>query len=594
MKIIITADGFIKLIPHLPGVYRFYDIAENLLYVGKAINLHKRIKSYFSKQKNVSPRISLMISKIYLIEFTITENETSALILENNLIKNLKPKYNIVFRDDKTYPFIRISQHMFPRIDYYRGKTNKSDLFFGPYPNASSVKESIDTIQRTFKLRTCSDGFFQSRQRPCILYQIKRCTAPCVNFVSKEEYTAQVKLATSFLQGNFSEIIAKLTSDMYTASDNLDFELAASLRDKIALMKQTQINQIVSTHDKPLNADLVIHQVVFAKIFIYIIMIRNGIYIGDNHYVLDIIEGDWLNSLESFLDSYYLKGRNTNKVIVDTQLSTEFIQFFKNALGIGLDSKKMSGNIDKLFAMGRINLRNIIESNHNNLLAAEIELAKLSGVDKIKRIECLDVSHNHGDDAVAGLVVYEDGIIDNSKYRKYNLPQSVNGNDILAIELVLNRRLANVDMTLPDIFLVDGGKTQFETVKNIIAKHTLCGKIKVVSIFKGEARNPRLDRLMFEDGRIVSYQDMPTVFKLVQGLRDEAHRFAITGHRKKQAKKMTNSLVADIPNIGTKKKNVLLAHFGSVKGISNASVEDLQKVVGIGSLLANQIYLFFH
>ncbi len=593
MKIKITEEDFIKLLPHLPGVYRFYDITENLLYVGKAIDLNKRVKSYFRKQNDTSPRIALMVSKISQIEFTITENETSALILENNLIKSLKPKYNIIFRDDKTYPFIRISKHDFPKIDYYRGKTNQQNMFFGPYPNATSVKETLDTIQRIFKLRTCSDGFFQSRQRPCILYQIKRCTAPCVNYVNKIEYASQIKLAINFLNGNFSEIINTLTVDMYAAAECMDFELAASLRDKISMMKQTQTSQIISTHETPLCADLIIHQVVSSQLFIYTIMVRNGIYIGDNHYVLDIIAEDWLNSLESFLDSYYIIGRNTDKIIVDTQLGQEFITFFKNALSIKIDNK-ITGNIEKLFAMGRVNLLNIIENSKGNLNEAEIELSKLSGVEKIHRIECLDVSHNHGDDAVAGLVVYENGIIDNSKYRKYNLPSSVNGNDILAIETVLNRRFTSTTMMLPDIFLVDGGRAQFETVKNIVMKYELCGKIKVVSIFKGAGRDPKLDRLIFEDGNVVSYFDAPLVFKLMQGLRDEAHRFAITGHRKKQAKKMTASLVDDIPNIGSKKRKILLAHFGSVKNISNASVEDLQKVVGIGSLLANQIYLFFH
>lgn len=593
MKLNILEENFLKLLPKSPGVYRFYDIDNNLLYVGKAINLSNRVKSYFRKQNDTSPRISLMVRKIYFIEITITENEVSALILENNLIKNLKPKYNIIFRDDKTYPLIRLSQHKFAKIDYYRGKINSAYSYFGPYPNAASVRETIDTVQKIFKLRTCTDSFFANRARPCILFQIKRCTAPCVGKVNELDYALQVSLATDYLQGNFADIVDKLTKKMYVASDSLDFELAAGFRDKIGLIREMQASQIITKHDMPLKADLLIHEVIANKLYVYIIIIRNGMYIGDTHFILDVVDDNWMHSLEVFLESYYLSGRNTESVIVEASFNKEFKTFLQKALNIKLESQ-MTGNVQKLFAMGRVNLQKIIESGSNYLVEGASVLAQLVGISKINRIECIDVSHNHGDDAVAGVVVYENGVIDNSKYRKYNLSKEVNGNDILAMELVLKRRLSNQDLLLPDVFLVDGGRLQFEIVKNIVSEYDLCGKIKVVAIFKGEHRNPKFDRLILENGKIVSYSEEPIVFKLLQGLRDEAHRFAITGHRKKQAKKMSSSAVEDIPNVGLAKRKALIAHFGSVKNIANANVEDLQKVTGIGALLANQIYLYFH
>ncbi|MFN8769402.1 MAG: excinuclease ABC subunit UvrC [Neisseriaceae bacterium] len=592
MKLSIKQKDFLNKIPKSPGVYRFFAEDNELLYVGKAINLYKRVKSYFQKQYNTSPRIALMVAKISYLEITITENETSALILENNLIKELKPKYNIIFRDDKTYPLIRITGHQFPKIDYYRGKTLKSNVYFGPYPNATATKQTIDTIQRIFKLRTCSDSFFNNRTRPCILYQIKRCTAPCVGYVDIKQYKDQIDSAKDFLNGKYNELLELLSKKMYDASELMDFETAATIRDEITMIKQIQVNQIITSHNKALSADLIIHDIVSNKLHIYLIVIRNGMYIGDNNFVVDVIDEDYINSLEVFLENYYLNNRNTKLIILETVLDKEFIQFFASALQIKIDNK-ISDKVEGLFAMGKINLRNIIESNDSHIIDAINVLShELDSI--VNRIECIDVSHNQGENAVASIVVFDNGIIDNSQYRKFNLPIEVNGNDLLAMEMVLNRRLTKVDSKLPDVILVDGGKLQFETVKNIISKHSLCGKIKVVAIFKGEKRNPKLDRLILEDTRIISYKDASNLFRLLQKLRDEAHRFAITGHRKKQVKKMSNSVIVEIPNVGMKTRKALLLHFGSVKAIAEASVNDLQEVVGIGNVLANQIYSYFH
>ena len=604
MEILVTSPGFTKSIPEEPGVYRFYAIAENsnaegeLLYVGKALNLLKRVKSYFQKTSALSPRISLMVSKIAKIEITVTENEVSALILENNLIKSLKPKYNIIFRDDKSYPLIRMSRHAYPKLDSFRGKPNTRDQYFGPYPNSSAVKQNLDMIGRIFKLRTCTDSVFANRVRPCILYEIKRCTAPCVNLVTPQEYKGQVELAMDFLNGKFSRVIENLTSQMYAYSELMEFEKAAVIRDKLGLIKHISASQIINNYNQPVSADLLFCAPSANKVFIYLIILRNGLYIGDKHFILDDIENSAEAVFEVFLESYYLEKQNTYDIYTTFKLSQEFIDLFFQAFHIKISNSR-NKQVAKLYQMGQVNLNKIIEQYQSpeNLSIAAAKLAELIGIPSISRMECIDVSHNHGENTVASLVVYENGIIDHSKYRKYNLTEDIqgkpiNGNDLLATETVLRRRLSNTELQLPDVILADGGRLQLETLKMILIAMGLYDKIRLVALFKGERRDPVFDRLLLEDGRVINYTK--GLFELLQGMRDEAHRFAITGHRKKQIKKMTASQLADIPNLGVKKKRALLAHFGSVKNVADAGISELQQVNGIGAVLANQIYTFFH
>lgn len=593
MKLNITETDFLKKLPKSPGVYRFYDKDNMLLYVGKAISIYNRVKSYFQKNPQTSPRITLMIQKISHIEVTVTENETAALILENNLIKELKPKYNIIFRDDKTYPLIRISEHQFPRIDYYRGKILKNNTYFGPYPNATATKQTIDTIQKIFQLRTCSDNFFSSRKRPCMLHQLKRCTAPCIRHIDSIKYAEQVNSAKDFLNGRLKQLTENLSKKMYQAADKMEFEVAASIRDKIIMIKHTQANRIITTQNKPLSADLIIHDFFAGKLYLYIVIIRNGMYIGNDNFTIDVIEQDYVQSCEVFLENHYLVARNTKLIILDLKLDQKFIDFFSKALQIKI-TNHISSTIERLFTIGKINLQNNIESSKNYLNEAVNVLSELLNNHPIRRIECIDISHHHGENTVASIVVFDNEIIDNSQYRKFNLSATINGNDLAAMETVWNRRLSQIDNTPPDVILVDGGKLQLEAVKNIVTKHGLCGKIKVVAIFKGEKRNPELDKLLLEQGNVIRYRDAPKLFKLLQQLRDEAHRFAITGHRKKQIKKMSTSVITQIPNIGTKKRKELLMHFGSAKAVSEATIVELQEVPGIGYALANQIYSYFH
>lgn len=595
MRILAGLDNsFLQQIPHSPGVYRYYSADELLLYVGKALDLHKRVKSYFQKKIDLSPRIGLMVSKIHSIELTVTENETSALLLESNLIKSLKPKYNIIFRDDKSYPYIKISIHQYPLIEYFRGKPHARDTLFGPYPNPYVVRENLDLLQRLFKLRTCTDGSFANRSRPCMLYQVSLCCAPCVAKVSPAEYAEYVKYAKDFLRGNFSDLVAKLSQQMYQFAEQLEFEQASSLRDKIGLIRELQHKQIVSDSNLPINADILLTREYNQQLFIYLIIIRNGLYVGDKHFAQRLVDSKEL-ILEAFLESYYRSEQLTRLIYLDQALNSDFNEYFYKIYGLKL-VYGFKGRLAELALMGRKNLEKVIENSHldNIYIDACSKLATLLQVERVNRIECYDTSHNHGSSAVAAMTVYANGKIDHSLYRKFNLNDSINGDDLLALETVLKRRLANKELPVPEVILVDGGKTQLAISKKLIDELGFCDKIKLIAIFKGEQRKAEFDRVIIDTTIELTFLDEPLLFKLLQMLRDEAHRFAITGHRKKQQQRMQTSQLEDIAGIGASKRKALIAFFGSATAVANAGIEQLKQVDGVGGELANSIYKHFH
>lgn len=595
MRIEVTADNlFLQQIPNSPGVYRYYSADETLLYVGKAINLNKRVKSYFQKRNDLSPRISLMVSKIIFIEITVTENETSALLLESNLIKSLKPKYNIIFRDDKSYPYIRISNHTFPVLEYFRGKANLKDQVFGPYPNPYAVRETLDLLQRLFKLRTCSDSEFAGRSRPCMLSQVNLCCAPCVNKISSGEYAQFVKFAKNFLLGNYSDLVHQLSEQMYQLAEEMEFEQAGSIRDKIGLIRELQNKQIVSDSQLPINADIILSKISGGQLIIYVIIVRNGLYVGDKHFSQRLIDAPSI-ILEAFLDNYYREPQLTKVVYLDMIMDQDYVSSFFALYQIKIVNE-FRGRIAELKLMGENNLAKIIENLQINNIYSEAsqQLAKLLELPHICRIECYDTSHNHGSSAVASMTVYDDGKINHSQYRKFNLSDSINGDDLLALETVLRRRLTNKEWKLPDVILVDGGKTQLSISKKLILELGFYDKIKVIAIFKGEQRKPELDKIIINSETELVFREKPAIFKLLQALRDEAHRFAITGHRKQQTKRMQISRLEDIPKIGVKKRKALIAFFGSPTLVAEANIDQLQLVDGIGLELAKSIYQFFH
>ncbi len=585
---------FLIKLPNSPGVYRYYSDDDTLLYVGKAINLSKRVKSYFQKRSDQSPRISLMVSKIKVIEITVTDNETSALLLESNLIKSLKPKYNIIFRDDKSYPYIRISLHRFPVIEYFRGKVISHEQIFGPYPNPYAVRETLDLLQRLFKLRTCSDNEFAGRSRACMLSQVNLCCAPCVGKISENEYAKFVQFAKNFLRGNYSELVTKLSEQMYSFAENMEFEQAGSLRDKIALIRELQHKQIVSDSQLPINADIIISKESHGILIIYVIIIRNGLYVGDKHFTQRLIDVPQV-IMEAFLDNYYRESQLTKLIYLSEIMNEEYVSTFFSLYKIKIITE-FSGRILELRKMGENNLIKIIEDLQidNIYMEATQQLADMLSISHVKRIECYDTSHNHGSNAVASMTVYDNGKIDHSQYRKFNLSDDINGDDLLALETVLRRRLANKDWPFPDIILVDGGKNQLAISKKLILDLGFYDKIKVIAIFKGEHRKPELDKIIINSMVALAFRDKPSIFKLLQTLRDEAHRFAITGHRKQQVKRMQVSRLEDIPKIGAKKRKSLIAFFGSPTLVASASIEQLQLVDGIGIELAKTIYQFFN
>ncbi|MBX9597648.1 MAG: excinuclease ABC subunit UvrC [Burkholderiales bacterium] len=595
MKINVTADNsFLAQIPDSPGVYRYYASDGELLYVGKALSLIKRVKSYFQKQTDLSPRISLMLSKVTTLELTVTANESSALLLESNLIKNLKPKYNIIFRDDKSYPYIRITQHEFPLIEYFRGKTKPRESVFGPYPNPAAVKETLDTLQRLFKLRTCSDSVFANRSRPCMLHQVNLCCAPCVNKVKAEEYRQYVNYAREFLSGNYGDLVARLSKEMYESADSLDFEQAGVLRDKISLIQQLQSKQIISDSQLPINADILVVKVERQRFYLYMIMLRGGLYVGDKHFMQALVDSEEV-LLEAFLERYYADEHPIQTVYLDFGLNPEFVTNFYQIYRITINLK-LKARISELAQMGLNNLTKVIENQQLNNIYHEavVKLCSFLRVDSISRIECYDTSHNQGSQALASMVVYSGGKIDHLLYRKYNLPDSIGGDDLLALDTVLRRRLANSEVVLPEVILVDGGKIQLKITKNLLAELGFYDKIKVIAIFKGEHRKAEYDKIIIDEDTQLSFRQEPQIFRLLQSLRDEAHRFAITGHRKKQIERMSTSRLEDVPGIGATKRRALIASFGSAQGVADAEISQLQQVEGIGFELASQIYKFFH
>ena len=595
MRLTNDAGGeFIKELPDSPGVYRYYDKAGELLYVGKANSLLKRVKSYFQKSMTLSPRIFLMVSKIHEIEITVTENETSALLLENNLIKTLKPRYNIIFRDDKSYPSLRISGHEYPRIEYFRGKSATDGMLFGPYPNATAVRESLDFLQKLFKLRTCNDASFANRSRACMLHQINLCSAPCVNKINRHEYRQNIDAAQEFLSGNYAHLIEQIAVKMYQAAENLDFEEAGIYRDQITMLKQLQSRQIISDSQTPLNCDIVLFRESDGWFFAYIILVRNGLYVGDKHFDHRLgCSFDELN--QAFWASYYADGDTPQLVFTshlpDSQLQQLLHSSFKlNLRPIG------GGRIYELMQMGLANLEKIIEKIQIDHIyqAAANKLAQLLQLAIVVRVECYDTSHLQGNNAVASMVVYSAGKINHSLYRRYNLPQSINGDDLAALEYTLRRRLGNQELPLPEIILVDGGELQLKCTKNLLSELGLCGKIKAIAIFKGDNRDPLLDQIILSDKLRLEFRKEPLLFRFLQALRDEAHRFAITGHRKKQANQMSRSRLDDVPGIGAARRKMLIAFLGSAEAVAAASIEELQQVKGVGLNQALKIYNYFH
>ncbi len=601
---------FVASLPLLPGVYRMLDETGQVLYVGKAAQLKKRVSSYFQKT-NISPRIRLMISHIANIEVTITSTEAEALLLENNLIKSLKPRYNILFRDDKSYPFIILTGETFPRLAYYRGATAKQHQNFGPYPNANAAKESIDLLQKIFRLRTCENSVFNNRTRPCLLHQIQRCTGPCVGLISKEDYATDVRNAALLLQGKQDEVEVCLRTAMEQAAELQQYEHAAALRDQLHALHTVQQKQFMES-GRATDADIVAVVELDGALCVNLSMVRGGRHLGDKHFFpqnADTRNTDSHNLtevLEAFLAQHYLNSSVPALILTNMEVATDaFEALFSQQSGHKVQIRhSVSGERRQWLEMAANNalltLRQQAGMQAGQMLRLEALRAVMS-LPNLSRIECFDISHTMGEATVASCVVYDNLAIRPTEYRRYNIKGITGGDDYAAMRQAMTRRYQKLQAgegrgegKRPDLILIDGGAGQLGVAVDVMEELSL-SDIPLMGVAKGVERKPGMEQLLRpgQEKPLHLSPDSPALH-LIQQVRDEAHRFAITGHRAQRGKARTTSMLEEISGIGEKRRRNLLSRFGGLKGVQQASVAELAQVEGISPALAEKIYQQLH
>ena len=598
--LIFDPKAFISTLPSLPGVYRMLGADGAVLYVGKARDLKKRVSSYFNKT-GLSPRIALMVAQICDIETTVTRTEAEALLVENNLIKALAPRYNILFRDDKSYPYLVLTGHEYPRIAYYRGATDKKNRYFGPYPNAWAAKESISLLQRVFRLRTCEDTVFAHRSRPCLLYQIKRCTAPCVGNISQADYAADVKSATLFLEGKEDELAGQLTQRMQVAAETQQFEVAALYRDQIQNLAKVRQQQFVDTRSDA-NADVVAVATQSGLSCVNLLMIRGGRHLGDHAYFpQNAADGDSAEILQAFLSQHYLEHPIPPVIVTGETVDAETLRAgFSQQAGRRVTLQTRPQGEKKVWlSMAQKGAEVAVTQQLAQRATQEMRLTALQealDLPQLNRIECFDISHTMGEATVASCVVYEGGAMKSGEYRRYNISGITPGDDYAAMRNALTRRYTKMQQgegKRPDLVLIDGGLGQLNVAVEVMTELGL-NDLDLIGVAKGEKRKPGLEQLIHPGGKAVRLPSDSPALHLIQTIRDEAHRFAITGHRARRGKARTHSSLEDIPGIGPKKRKALLEHFGGLQGVRNAGVDELSKVDGIQRELAERIYSTLH
>ena len=594
---------FLKSLTQRPGIYQMLDGEGAVLYVGKAKNLKKRVASYFRKS-GLPVKTAALVKRILQIDVTVTETETEALILEHNLIKQYRPPFNILMRDDKSYPYIFLSdKDTWPRLSFHRGPKKAKGTYFGPFPSVHAVRDSMSFLQKTFKVRQCEDVFFKNRSRPCLQYQIKRCTAPCVEFIDKDDYAADVHLTRLYLDGKADKILQQLEHKMELASENLEFETAADCRDQISALRQVQAQQVIEKGRGTI--DIVAGAVSNGHACVHMLYVRQGRILGSRSYYPKTPLAEKVDELlEEFLPQLYLNGGGRPDLPKEIIVNDEFD-------GSSALSEALSQNIG----------RNIeIKNNVRGFRAKWVELAQRTAEQNLtaklaskqtleqrfeslretleldetpQRLECFDISHSSGEAVVASCVVFDSNGALKSDYRRFNIENITDGDDYAAMEQAVRRRYTRLmkgEGKLPDILLIDGGKGQISTVKTVLTDLGVVG-VMVVGVAKGTTRKPGMETLILADqNNKVVPRPQRGALHLIQQIRDEAHRFAITGHKARRDKKRKTSPLQGIPGVGPSRRRDLLKHFGGVVEVKKASVADLMKVSNINKKVAEAIY----
>jgi excinuclease ABC subunit C len=583
------------------------DADATVIYVGKARKLKNRVSSYFGKKQD-SLKTRALVKQIQGVEVTITHTEGEALLLENNLIKELKPRYNIVFRDDKSYPYLYLSSDQdFPRLSFYRGARRGKGRYFGPYPSAGAARRALNLVQKLFQLRQCEDSFFKNRSRPCLQYQIKRCTAPCVDYIGQQEYADDMKYAVMFLQGKNEQVINALLLPMQAAADKREYERAAHYRDQISNLRKVQEQQHITAPKGEI--DIVACSIYSGMACIQIFYIRGGLNLGNKSFFPRHAKDEVADDIvTAFISQYYLSGRTDRQIPPTILVSHEpedkdmIEQVLSEQSGRRVKiAQALRGERGQWMLMALENAtialqqRQRQKDNHYDRLDALRQTLHME--EGIERIECFDISHTGGEATVGSCVVFGMEGAMKTDYRRFNVKDIEPGDDYAAMKQVISRRYTRVkkeDGKLPDLILIDGGKGQISSAREILQELQL-DNIALVGVAKGPSRKPGLEVLILSDGK----QEMrlpanSAALHLIQEVRDEAHRFAITGHRQRRKKARNRSVLEDVEGIGVKRRQQLIRHFGGMQGIARAGVEDLAKVSGINKNLAQKIYDSFH
>lgn len=596
-------NRYVRQLTQRPGVYRMYDAEGNVLYVGKAKNLKKRVSSYFLRASG-NAKTESMLDQVADIEVTITHTEDEALLLESTLIKRHRPRYNVYLRDDKSYPYLLITgDNEFPRVVYHRGAQKREGHYFGPFPSSGAVRQTQDTLTRLFKLRNCRDSFFENRTRPCLQYQIKRCTAPCVGYISKTDYARDVRDAVELLEGRNEKLIDRLVGDMEAASAALDFETAAHLREKIAALRRLQSqSQTVGGQG---DFDILCAAIDGGVAAVVVVTVRGGINLGHRSFFPSAPAGtEVADMMAAFVSQYYLDRRPPPELLIDPLPSDDawLAESLSQRAGRKVAFKpRVRGERRRWLDNTRATLEQTLSAQLASRAGVEKRLAALADALGLEappmQMACFDISHTRGERAVASCVVFESGAPNKSAYRRFNIAGIEPGDDYAAMRQALTRRFKRVqsgEAPLPDLLLIDGGKGQLAVARETLAELGIDG-VQLLGVAKGATRKPGLEQLFLpgHNAPLILPADSPALH-LIQQIRDEAHRFAIAAHRGQRGKARSGSMLDDVEGLGPKRRKKLLQTFGGPRQVARAGVAELTRVEGISARMAQRIYDHFH